>query len=83
LEQRWQMQVAKNKLSEVIELALQEGPQVITSRGQDKAVVLSFAEYRRLTAPKGGLVEFFRDSPLVGANLDMERSSDAGRELSL
>jgi hypothetical protein len=41
---------------------------------------------RRSTAkarhPKG-LVQFFRESPLVGAKLDLERDKDAGREVKL
>ncbi|MBT9586594.1 type II toxin-antitoxin system Phd/YefM family antitoxin [bacterium] len=83
MEQRWQLQVAKNKLSEVIAQAVQDGPQVITSRGHDKAVVLSFADYRKLTSPRGQLVEFFRNSPLVGIDLDFERSSEVSREVDL
>jgi hypothetical protein len=29
------------------------------------------------------LVQFFRESPLVGADLDLERSRDADREIEL
>ena len=83
MEPRWQLQTAKNKLSEVVDQACRQGPQVITSRGQDKAVVISFEQYRRLTAPRGSLVEFFRSSPLVGAELDFERSPDPGRDVEL
>ena len=83
MEQRWQLQNAKNKLSEVIEQACTSGPQVITSRGRDKAVIVSFEAYRKLTAPEGNLLEFFRDSPLVGAQLDLERSHDLGRDIAL
>lgn len=35
----WQLQEAKNKLSEVIRRAREEGPQIITVRGEPAAVV--------------------------------------------
>ena len=38
----WQLQEAKQKLSEVIEKALQEGPQVVTRRG-DGALLAAHA----------------------------------------
>ena len=37
----WQLQEAKNKLSEVVDEAIREGPQVITGRGEEVAVVIS------------------------------------------
>lgn len=71
--QTWQLQEAKNKLSQVVENALSEGPQVISRRGEEVAVVLSLDEYRRLTAMRGSLIDFFRESPLVGVELDLQR----------
>jgi prevent-host-death family protein len=47
LRNRWQLQEAKNRLSEVVRLAQSEGPQTITVRGEDAVVVVSAAEYRR------------------------------------
>ncbi len=72
----WQLQTAKNKLSEVVDKALQGEPQVITRYGMPVAVVLSIAEYRRLTTPQGKLSAFFRDSPLAGVELDLNRDKD-------
>ena len=46
--QTWQLQEAKAKLSEVIEVAAKNGPQTITQRGVETAVVLSIEEWRRL-----------------------------------
>ena len=69
----WQLQEAKNKLSEVVEEALTHGPQVITWRGQATAVVLSYTEYRALTAGTQKLSDFFRESPLAGMDLDVSR----------
>lgn len=81
--QTWQLQHAKNRLSEVVDRALKEGPQVITRRGVDTAVVVSVSEYRKLAQPKEGLVEFLRASPLAGIELDLERDPDPGRDVDL
>ncbi len=81
----WQLQHAKSRLSELITSADVSGPQVITVRGQRKAVVLSAAEYERLNrgASQGGLVKFFRDSPLAEDLFEVERDKDSGREVDL
>ena len=80
---RWQLQEAKNRLSELVRKARQEGPQVITLHGRDAAVVVSVREYQRIARPKGTLVEFVRKSPLAGAALDIRRSLDTGRPVRL
>ncbi len=74
--QTWQLQEAKNKLSEVIDDALTEGPQLITRRGEEVAIVLSYSEYQRLTGTNESLYDFFRRSPLVGVELDLSRDKD-------
>ena len=79
----WQLQEAKNKLSEVVDEARRSGAQIITRRGIEEAVVLSFADYRRLLGRKQSLVEFFRASPLRGVRLDLTRETDTGREVDL
>jgi antitoxin Phd len=75
----WQLQEAKNKFSEVVEEALKHGPQVITKRGVETAIVLSFAEYRRLLLSQQKLSDFFRESPLVGVDLDLTRDTSPAR----
>jgi prevent-host-death family protein len=81
---RWQLQDAKNHLSEVVRKAASEGPQVITLRGTDAVVVIAANEYRRLSRqPRGTLVQFLRNSPLAGVDLDVGRSQDTGRAVSL
>jgi prevent-host-death family protein len=46
----WQLQEAKNNLSEVVAEAISNGPQVITRRGQEVAVVISAMLFRQLVA---------------------------------
>ncbi|MDQ3710765.1 MAG: type II toxin-antitoxin system Phd/YefM family antitoxin [Acidobacteriota bacterium] len=70
---------AKNKLSEVIALAEQGEPQVITKNGREAAVVISYQEFQRLTAKKESLSDFLLNSPLRGAELNLIRSKDTGR----
>ena len=79
----WQLQEAKNKLSQVVQEARSHGPQTITLRGKDAAVLISAEEYRRLTEPKGSLVEFLRSSPWAETDLELERSKDTGRDIQL
>ena len=80
---RWQLQEAKNRLSEVVRKAQQEGPQTITLHGKDAAVVVSAKQFASLPRRRGTLVEFFRKSPLVGVDLNVTRSSDTGRKIEL
>lgn len=79
----WQLQDAKNRLSELVKAAEKEGPQVITVHGREAAVVVSADEYHKLTEKRGSLVEFFQNSPLRGVELDLTRSNDVGREIDL
>jgi antitoxin Phd len=82
----WQVQTAKAKFSEVFRLARTEGPQRITRQGKEGVVMISEEQYDRLTAksrqPKS-IVQFFRESPLMGVDLDLERDQDPGRDLQL
>ena len=77
----WQFQIAKNKLSEVLDQALRDGPQEITRHGKKTAVLLSMDEYRRLKGRKGNLADFFHNSPLGGISL--ERVKDPPRRVEL
>jgi prevent-host-death family protein len=76
----WQLQTAKARLSEVIKKATKEGPQSITVRGEQTAIVISTAEYERLKHPRGSFVEFMRHSPLYGVELDLSRVQTLTRE---
>jgi antitoxin Phd len=82
----WQVQTAKARFSEVFRLARAEGPQRITRQGKEGVVMISDELYQRLTVtsrqPKS-LVQFFRESPLVGVKLDLERDKDAGCDIAL
>jgi antitoxin Phd len=44
----WQVQDAKARFSELLEAALEKGPQIVTRRGIETAVVVPIEEWRRL-----------------------------------
>ena len=79
----WSLQDAKNKFSEVVNNALRRGPQIITRRGVQTVVVLSYEEYQRLQKPQTDLVTFFRTSPLAEVKLDLRRDDSPPRDVSL
>lgn len=78
MSRKWQLQEAKNKLSEVIDEALREEPQVITKRGVPVAVVLSYDQYKSMQRSKEKLSVFFKRSPL--SELELERDASPVRE---
>jgi prevent-host-death family protein len=44
---KWQLQDAKARFSKVVEDAVEKGPQIVTKRGVDTAVVVSIAEWQQ------------------------------------
>jgi antitoxin Phd len=50
---KWQLQDAKSRFSELIDDTLEKGPQVVTRRGVDTAVVVSVDEWKKLKDEKG------------------------------
>lgn len=79
----WQLQEAKNRFSELVNRALLEGPQIVSRRGEPVVVVLSKGEYEKIKQAETGLVEFFRQSPLVGVDLDLTRDPSYPRDTPL
>lgn len=81
---QWALQDAKARLSELVRLAAEQEPQEITLRGEPAVVVLSRAEYDRLTQPRESLVEFMQRSPLYGADdVQFPRDDSLTREVEL
>jgi antitoxin Phd len=44
----WQAQDAKARFSELLDAAIEKGPQIVTRRGVETAVVVRIEEWRRL-----------------------------------
>jgi prevent-host-death family protein len=47
-EKRWPVQDAKARFSELLETSLREGPQIVTRRGVETAVLVPVEQWRRL-----------------------------------
>lgn len=85
-ERSWQIQTAKARFSEVFRLARTEGPQLITRQGKEGVVMMPVEQFDQLairSRQPNSLVQFFRESPLTGIDLDLERDRDMGRDLGL
>ncbi|MBK8990088.1 MAG: type II toxin-antitoxin system Phd/YefM family antitoxin [Chloroflexi bacterium] len=80
----WQLQDAKSKFSQVVNQALEQGPQIVTRHGEEVVVVLSMAEYRQMMKPKTTLLDLLLASPLAGSGVEITRDrKDVGREVVL
>ena len=79
--QTWQLQEAKSRFSELVDLTLKQGPQLVTRRGQAAVVILAASDYQRLIdAPSllGTLFGAPRGDPLI-----LNRSEEPIRDLTL
>jgi antitoxin Phd len=82
----WQLQTAKARLSEVIRLARTDGPQIVTKQGKEEVVIVAVEEFRKLKQRARqplSLHQFFAQSPLAEANINLDREPDYGREVDL
>jgi prevent-host-death family protein len=79
----WTVADAKAKFSEVVDKARMSGPQTITKNGRVAVVIVSAEEWERKSRRAGNLAEFFANSPLRGADLDVDRSKDGPRDRGL
>ena len=57
-------------------------PKELISKGEN-LVEVKFLDNDSKNKPKNDLVEFFRNSPLYGVELDLERNKDSGRDIEL
>jgi prevent-host-death family protein len=76
MQNKWQLQDAKNRLSKVVDEAIHRNPQIITLRGKEVVIVLAIEDYRKLVKSKVNLVKFLQNSPLCGAQLDLTRDNE-------
>jgi len=81
MQSQWQLADAKNKLSEVVQLALNEGPQRI-KRCQDAVILLSEKAYLQLTGQRLGFKEFLLEGAGLDS-LDLELDKTSMRDIQL
>lgn len=77
----WNLAEARNRLSEVMNRALNEGPQTITRR-EDAVVVISAERYAELVGDRPDFKEYLLQA--VGLDeLDLTRDQEPGRDVEL
>lgn len=79
---KWSVQDAKARFSEVMDRAAEEGPQTITRHGVDRVVVLSVKDYHALAAQKPNFKEHLLGGPKFD-DFSIPRSRDSGRKIVL
>jgi len=69
---RWRLQDAKARLSEVVRQAQQRGPQRVTLHGRDAVVIVRADEFDRLQRPVSGrdIVAALAASPLAEVTIE-------------
>lgn len=77
----WNLADAKNRFSELVNLALTEGPQRIRRRN-DEVVVLDAREYERLKGNRPKFKDYLMKGPSF-EDLDLERDNDMGRDVEI
>jgi antitoxin Phd len=65
----WQVQEAKARFSEMVERALEEGPQTVTRHGKAVAVLVPAEEYRRLRTGGKSFKAMLAAAPLDGVEI--------------
>lgn len=78
----WQLQEAKSRFSELVDLSLSEGPQLVTRQGEEVVVILAANDYRRLNSKAPSLMDSLLNAPR-GDALVCERSTEAARDIVL
>ena len=59
----WKVQDAKARFSELLDVTIKKGPQIVTRRGQEAAVLVPIEEWRRLQrAARPGLKALLLES---------------------
>lgn len=77
---KWQLQEAKQRISQVVRQAIDERPQNITRHDEVVAVVLSAEDYSRLRSDN----PMFKEYLISGAffdDLEIDRKEDYPREI--
>lgn len=78
----WQLQDAKQRLSELVRQAIEEGPQVVTRHGKDAVVVMSVAEFEKLSGGRSDFKAFLTNAPEIG-RLRISRDRTPARRIKL
>jgi prevent-host-death family protein len=77
----WQLQQAKAKFSELVQKAIDDGPQTVTRHGKPTVVVLSAEQFDLMKKRQIDLKDLL---PLIAPDeIDLERKQDRPRQTDL
>lgn len=79
----WTLARAKDQLSEVVRRAIDDGPQTISVRGEDTAVILSKADFEQLQAPNAPSTLKALLESMNWDGVDLERDETPARDIEL
>ena len=80
MSKTWQVQDAKARFSELLEASLKEGPQIVTKRGVEAAVLVPIGQWRKLeTMAKPNLKDLLLEPTARTEQLTLPRSKHLHR----
>lgn len=80
VSEKRQVEGAKQRFSELLRLAAEEGAKFVTRHGKEVAIVVSIDEYRRLRGAPEDFKQFLKNAPDLAA-LRIERSAERTRPM--
>lgn len=78
----WQLQEAKQRFSELVRRALEDGPQVVTRHGRDAVVVVAAKDFSGARRDGKDFKQFLRSAPDLG-RLRIARDRGRARRVTL
>jgi prevent-host-death family protein len=76
----WPLQEARNRFRELVDSALDEGPQRITRHGKQAVVVVAESEWDRRAGPTKRFGDLLADCPLATEDLPPRRPARIARK---
>jgi len=83
MQYTWQLQEAKNRFSEVVEEAIQHGPQTVTRHGREAVVIVSYDDFIKLKPKDTNLLKALQVPEEYRVDLDVNRSQSLARDIEL
>jgi antitoxin Phd len=77
----WRLQDAKARFSELVQKAIDEGPQTVSRRGKPAVVVVSAEQFELMKKRQIDLKDLLRSAPWH--ELEIERDKSPPREIDL
>lgn len=83
MKNTWQLQEAKSQLSAVAEQAADGKPQIVTKHGRPFVVIVGIKEWEQAHQRRSSFIDALRACPADLTELDLQRSSELPRKVTL